>query len=100
MQSGLMWTYPLGRYYDVWYDEVSSKEPTDRESKAQLVDRLRENPHTSEEDIRVEVEQGVAVLTGDVSSILAKRTAGDDAWDTRGVVDVSNQLRVMEGSAA
>ena len=79
MHSGLMWAYPLGRYYDDWYDEVSPKQPTDRKIKAQLVDRLGENPHTAEEDIRVEVEQGVAVLTGDVSSILAKRTAGDDA---------------------
>jgi hypothetical protein len=28
-----------------------------------------------------------------VSSWLAKRAAGDDAWDTAGVVDVSNQLK-------
>jgi hypothetical protein len=28
-----------------------------------------------------------------VSSWLAKPAAGDDAWDTAGVVDVSNQLK-------
>jgi osmotically-inducible protein OsmY len=40
----------------------------------------------------------VVVLTGDVSAVLAKRAAGDDCWDTPGVVDVSNQLRVVRGS--
>jgi osmotically-inducible protein OsmY len=25
---------------------------------------------------------------------VAKRVAGDDAWDTRGVTDVSNQIQV------
>ena len=40
-------------------------------------------------------EYKVVILTGDVSSTLAKRAAGDDAWDTPGVVDVSNQLQVV-----
>jgi len=50
------------------------------------------NEHTKDDDIKVDVEQGVVILGGEVSSWLAKRAAGDDAWDTPGVVDVSNQL--------
>jgi hypothetical protein len=34
------------------------------------------------------------ILNGAVSSSRAKRAAGDDAWDTPGVTDVSNQLQV------
>jgi osmotically-inducible protein OsmY len=43
------------------------------------------------------VKKNVVILTGDVSSPLAKRAAGDDAWETPGVVDVSNQLQVVGG---
>jgi osmotically-inducible protein OsmY len=61
------------------------------------VDRLRENPHTKDCDIKVDVKQRVVVLGGDVPTALAKRAAGDDAWDIPGVVDVSNQLRPRQG---
>jgi len=40
----------------------------------------------------------VVILTGEVSSAVAKRAAGDDCWDTVGVVDVSNQLIVVARS--
>jgi hypothetical protein len=90
------WIYPAARYYFDWYDEehLPPTEPTDGEIKAVLVERLRENPRTKNDDIRVDVKRNVAILTGDISSALAKRAAGDDAWDTPGVRDVSNQLRV------
>ncbi len=90
----MVWIYPTERYYYGWYDDVPSAPPSDREIKSQLVDRLRENQHTTDDDIRVDVEQRVAILTGEVSSVVAKRAAGDDAWDTPGVADVSNQLVV------
>ena len=63
-----------------------------------MVDRLRKNVHTKDHTLAVNVQSGVVVLTGDVSTVLAKRAAGDDCWDTPGVVDVSNQLRVVQGS--
>lgn len=66
------WAYPPDRYYYGWHAEEPAK-PTDGEIKSMLVDRLNENPHTKDEDIRVDVEHSVAVLTGDVSSALAKR---------------------------
>ncbi|MFP5319813.1 MAG: BON domain-containing protein [Acidimicrobiia bacterium] len=86
-------TYPPERYYYGWYD-VEPGEPTDRDIKSMVVDQLRENPCTRDDDITVDVKRDVVILTGEVSTSLAKRAAGDDAWDTPGVVDVSNQLTV------
>jgi osmotically-inducible protein OsmY len=34
------------------------------------------------------------ILTGTARTSFAERAAGDDAWDTRGVTDVSNQIQV------
>ena len=88
-----IWNYPAARYYYGWYDEpLLAPEPTDADIKTVVVDRLRDNPYTVDDEIRVDVKQRVVVLGGEVVSILAKRAAGDDAWDTPGVVDVSNQL--------
>jgi osmotically-inducible protein OsmY len=92
------WIYPSGRYYYPWYDELPSGPPTDGDIKSMVVDRLRENPYTIDEDLRVDVKQSVVVLGGEVASTLAKRAAGDDAWDTPGVVDVSNQLAIRAAS--
>ncbi len=89
------WQYPDNRYYYPWYDEpVGMEQPTDHEIKSKVVDRLRENVHTRDDNIRVDVKRNVVILTGAVSSSRAKRAAGDEAWDTRGVADVSNQLAV------
>ncbi len=44
--------------------------------------------------LTVDVKRDVVILTGTVSTSRAKRAAGDDSWDTPGVVDVSNQLLV------
>lgn len=87
------WVYPGGRYYYAWYGEGQPVR-TDGDIKADLVDRLRRNPHTRDDYIEVNVEHNVAILTGEVGSTLTKRAAGDDAWDTAGVTDVSNQLKV------
>lgn len=87
------WSYPTDRYYYPWYD-TPVPAPTDADIKSMVVDRLRRNPYTKDSDIRVDVKQAVVVLGGDVPSVLSKRAAGDDAWDTPGVVDVSNQLQI------
>ena len=86
------WTYPMDRYYYGWYDRPPVA--SDGDIKAIVVDRLRENPFTKPYDLKVDVKQQVVVLGGTVGSTLAKRAAGDDAWDAPGVVDVSNQLVV------
>jgi BON domain len=88
------WAYPIDRYYYGWYGmPTPDLDPTDGDIKQVVVDRLRDNPQTIGSDIRVDVKQRVVILGGQVDSALAKRAAGDDAWDTPGVVDVSNQLR-------
>lgn len=86
------WMYPESRYYYGWLREPWPLSPSDGEIKSTVVDRLRENPYTKDDYLRVDVKQGVVILGGMVSSWVAKRAAGDDAWDTPGVVDVSNQL--------
>jgi CBS domain-containing protein len=90
-----LWTYPDDRYYYGWYEQMPvGLEPTDGDIKAEIVRRLRANPHTQPFELRVDVKRGVVILQGQVSTRLAKRAAGDDSWDTVGVVDVSNQLEV------
>lgn len=89
------WSYPVERYYYPWAlaEYIANPEPSDHGIKSTVVQRLKENPHTKDDSIKVDVKQRVVILGGEVSSWLAKRAAGDDAWDTAGVVDVSNQLR-------
>ncbi|MGH9039792.1 MAG: BON domain-containing protein [Acidimicrobiia bacterium] len=95
------WAYPNDRYYYGWYDTgYQLSPPTDRDIKSIIVDRLKENPYTKDEKIKVDVKRDVVILNGDVSSCRAKRAAGDDAWDTQGVADVSNQLVVLNGHGA
>ena len=81
------------RYY---YDQSPvTSDRSDGDLKAEAVDRLRANTFTAGSTLNVNVKAGVVVLEGDVPSSVAKRAAGDDVWDIVGVVDVSNQLRVV-----
>jgi osmotically-inducible protein OsmY len=76
-----------------WLAASWTGRPSDGEIRAMVVDRLREDPFTRKEAIRVEVLESVVTLTGEVSSSLARRAADDDAWATPGVSDVNNHLR-------
>lgn len=88
------WTYPSERYYYSWYDAPPPGPPSDAEIKSMVVDQLRVNPYTKDDDLTVDVKKGVVILNGAVRSALAKRAASDDSWDTPGVVDVSNNLTI------
>jgi CBS domain-containing protein len=91
--------YPESRYYYDWYQgevPVDPPRPTDGAIKAAVVERLRDNLFTKDCDLAVDVKRGVVILRGLVDSRLAKRSAGDDCWDTLGVTDVSNQLEVAD----
>lgn len=88
------WAYPENRYYYEWYAEKSGDERSDGEIKQDLLDQIRTGPYADQYDIDVDVKKGVVILTGTASTTVAKRAAGDDAWDTRGVTDVSNQIQV------
>ena len=94
-------TYPDDRYYYSRYDQTgkplstpSTLSRSDGDIKSEVVDRLRVNSYTKDYTLTVDVKAGVVVLSGDVPTVLAKRVAGDDVWDTPGVVDLSNQLQV------
>jgi osmotically-inducible protein OsmY len=89
------WAYPENRYYYEWYSDEKTDERSDNEIKQDLLDQIRTGPYEDQYDIEVDVKKGVVILTGGASTTVAKRAAGDDAWDTRGVTDVSNQLVVQ-----
>jgi hypothetical protein len=105
------WTYPDSRYYDEWFgherkppdpepDDLAERDAlrSDGDIKSAVVERLKTNTYTKDGDIQVDVRRRVVILDGEVSSWVAKRSAGDDAWDTPGVVDVNNQLRVRNSN--
>ncbi|MEO5724274.1 MAG: CBS domain-containing protein [Ilumatobacteraceae bacterium] len=92
------WIIPGERYYYGWYAGAGRQDlPHNRPDsaiKAEIVERLRQNPHTADCTLRIDVKQAVVIMQGDVATRIAKRSAGDDCWDTLGVADVSNQLSV------
>ncbi len=93
------WAYPENRYYYEWYGDESSDDRSDGEIKQDLLDQIRTGPYEDQYDIEVDVKKGVVILTGTATTSVAKRAAGDDAWDTRGVTDVSNQIQVKREAA-
>jgi osmotically-inducible protein OsmY len=93
------WAYPENRYYYEWYADESNDERSDGEVKQDLLDQIRTGPYEDQYDIEVDVKKGVVILTGTAITTVAKRAAGDDAWDTRGVTDVSNQIQVTREAA-
>ena len=93
------WAYPENRYYYEWYAHASNDERSDAEIKQDLLDQIRSGPYAHQYDIDVGVKKGVVILTGTATTTVAKRAAGDDAWDTRGVTDVSNQIQVKREAA-
>ena len=91
------WVYPSERYYYGWYEGDQAVETRDDGAiKAALQERLRIDPFTRDYTMEVMVRSGIVTLRGEVGSLLAKRAAGDDAWDTPGVIDVNNELRVPQ----
>ncbi len=84
---------PDPRYYYEWYGEpMDAAERLDLDIKQEILDRIRSSAYEDQLDIKVDVKKHVVILTGTARTTIAKRVAGDDAWDTVGVVDVSNQI--------
>ena len=101
----MAWIHPDARYYYDW-DEVPSSRSgrppirrTDTSIKAGVVDRLRINPYTKDDQLKVEVKRGVVIVHGVVQSRLAKQSVGEECWDIAGVTDVSNQVEVADEPA-
>ena len=83
------------RYYCVDYtmfnvNPFRSDEDIRREIELTLV----WDTWVNSDQVKVDVKNGVATLTGTVDSMTAKRSAGDDAWDTVGVTDVVNNIKI------
>jgi len=83
------------RYYYGSYSPYQSRMVrSDDEIRSDVRNRLTWDSWVNADQIHIEVKDGVVTLTGDVDSIVEKRAAGDDAWDTPGVVDVVNNLKI------
>lgn len=88
-------TGPAPRYYQSAAGQAASAMPRgDREIRDAVLQNLSLDSWVNDKDISVEVKGGVVVLNGEVDTANEKRAAGDDAWDTPGVIDVVNDLRV------
>ncbi len=65
---------------------------TDDQIKTAIEEILTDDPWLDASGIQVSVQQGIAQLTGTVTSRQAKRRAEDLADEVRGVRDVQNTL--------
>lgn len=61
-----------------------------------VTERLGRDPRTYDQDITVEVQNQVVILTGTVDSAIVIAVAGDCAWHAPGVRDVCNSLWLSE----
>lgn len=56
---------------------------------------LQRDRRVSDQQIAVDVQNGIVRLTGTVRTLAQKRAAAEDAWYTAGVVDLADELRVV-----
>ena len=76
-------------------DEVKSAQPmTDTVITTKVKTELAKDKATKATDIDVETKNGVVILNGAVGSLAEKQKAETDARAIKGVVDVTNNLRV------
>ena len=68
---------------------------TDQQVKKDIVDHLVWDARVDASNVSVEVNNGKVALTGNVTSIRARRAAEEDARGIRGVCQVDNQLTVI-----
>jgi hypothetical protein len=85
------------RYYCIDYTLVNANPfRSDEDIRREIEDTFVWDTWVNSDEVKVQVKDGVATITGEVDSITAKRSAGDDAWDTVGVIDVVNNVRVRQ----
>ena len=80
-------------YYGPYHERIMR---TDVELADDVRNRLIWDSWVDSGQVTITARGGIVTLTGDVDSTVEKRAAGDDAWDTPGVVDVVNNLRVRQ----
>jgi hypothetical protein len=85
-----------GRGYTAGRGEVD-----DDEIRSTVEQNLQQDGWVDAGSIKVEVDDQVVTLTGEVGDYLEARYAWDDAWDTTGVRGVINNLTVrLDGAAS
>jgi len=94
MPSGMYNRYDYG-YYGPYYGRITR---SDAEIQDDIRNHLIWDSWVNADQIKVDVAHGVVTLTGEVDSVIEKRAAGDDAWDTPGVIDVINNLRIRRAT--
>ena len=75
-------------------------ERSDDQIRADVEQAVTEDGWVDGRGIAVEVHEGVVTLRGTVPTSEQKRRAGEDAWDTPGVLDVQNTLAIGPGPQA
>ncbi len=68
--------------------------PSDETIQDAIYDALSYDPRITNADITIEVKEGLVTLTGLVESLQAKTTAEENTWNTTGVYNVVNLLKV------
>jgi osmotically-inducible protein OsmY len=89
--------HPQPRYYYGFYGPHYGQTAgvvSDGDIESDVRSALRWDSYVDAGKVDVSVRNGKVTLAGIVDSPLAKRAAGDDAWDTPGVADVENYLEV------
>jgi osmotically-inducible protein OsmY len=94
-------------YYAGYYwgnDPYDSSEISGRKSDEELKHSIRENigknNKINSDSIEVSVNNATAILNGSVKTYEERRLAGQEAWNTAGVVKVLNDLQVSEPETA
>lgn len=91
--------HPQPRYYYGFYGphyKQVSGVVADEDIRSDVKSALRWDSYVDADHVDVSVENGKVRLTGQVDTPLAKRAAGDDAWDTPGVQDVENDMELTQ----
>ncbi|HZC21004.1 MAG TPA: BON domain-containing protein [Nitrososphaeraceae archaeon] len=73
---------------------------TDEELKNNIDQNLRNNSNISSNQIEVYVNNAAVTLKGSVKTYEERRLAGQEAWNTSGVVKVLKDLQVLEPETA
>jgi hypothetical protein len=94
--------YPADDFFAEWPGRPVPPEKADVEDLDNgLVDvvvvRLCRDLRTCDQDITVQVQNRVVILTGTVDSAGTVAVASDHAWQTPGISDVCNRLHVADG---
>lgn len=76
---------------------VARLRPEDSEIEQALEKTLQYDPRIDIERVKIQVEEGIVTLFGEVDSLQAKRRAAADARNTIGVWRVRNHLKVRPG---